>query len=306
MGTPGFAVHTLKVLAENNYNIVGVITSPDKPAGRGRKIRESDVKQYAGSLDLNILQPANLKDPAFLKELEALKADLQIVVAFRMLPKAVWSMPKYGTFNLHASLLPKYRGAAPINWAVINGETRTGVTTFFLDEKIDTGEIILQEDVEIKEDYNAGDLHDILMVKGADLVLKTIKMIEADKVITQPQSSAEISPAPKLNKENTRISWNDPALHIYNMIRGLSPFPAAWSLLRNDGTDTEIKIYKTRFTVSEHRLPAGKIITGPKEFKVAVKGGFISILELKLAGKRKMDAVSFINGFRFLEDAMLH
>ena len=306
MGTPGFAVHTLKTLVENHYNIVGVITSPDKPAGRGRKIRESEVKQYAKSEDLNILQPTNLKDPVFLKELEDLKADLQIVVAFRMLPKAVWNMPEKGTFNLHASLLPKYRGAAPINWAVINGETKSGVTTFFLDEKIDTGEIILQEEVEIKEDFSAGDLHDILMVKGADLVLKTVKMIEVDKVVTHPQRSDEVSPAPKLNKENTRIRWNDPAIHIYNMVRGLSPFPSAWTLLRNNGTDTEMKIYKTRFAASDHRLPAGKILTGPKELKVAVKGGFINILELKVAGKRKLDAVSFINGFRFSEDAMLH
>ncbi|RUA12465.1 MAG: methionyl-tRNA formyltransferase [Flavobacteriia bacterium] len=306
MGTPGFAVATLKELLENGYKIVGVITSPDKPAGRGRKIRESEVKQYAKSAGLNILQPTNLKDPQFIKELEALKANLQIVVAFRMLPKAVWNMPEYGTFNLHASLLPKYRGAAPINWALINGENKSGVTTFFLDEKIDTGAIILQQEVEIKEDYNAGDLHDILMEEGAELVLKTVKLIEEDKVITQPQEKAEVSPAPKLFKENCKINWNNQAQDIYNFIRGLSPFPAAWSFLTNKGEDIEIKIYKTEYRLSDHQLAVGKIIAQQKELKVAVKDGFIKILELKAAGKRKMDSLSFLNGYKLSEDAMMH
>ncbi len=306
MGTPGFAVVTLKKLVESGYNIVGVITSPDKPAGRGRKIKESEVKQYAKSEGLNILQPVNLKDPQFLKELQALKANLQIVVAFRMLPKAVWNMPEYGTFNLHASLLPKYRGAAPINWAVINGESKSGITTFFLDEKIDTGEIILQEEVEIKEEYNAGDLHDILMEKGAGLVLKTVKLIEEDKLSTHPQDKALVSPAPKLFKDNCKINWNDDMLHIHNFIRGLSPFPAAWSLLTNNGEETEIKIYKTEYELSDHQYPLGKIIARPKELKAAVRGGYIKILELKVAGKRKMDSVSFLNGYRFSEDAKLH
>ncbi len=306
MGTPGFAVQTLRLLVENNYTIVGVITAPDKPAGRGRKLRQSEVKKYALSKGLSVLQPTNLKSPEFLEKLKILQANLQIVVAFRMLPKVVWNMPELGTFNLHASLLPKYRGAAPINWAIINGETETGVTTFFLDEKIDTGEIILQKKVAIKRDDTAGDLHDRLMIAGAQLVINTVELIERGNMVTKPQMNTKVSPAPKLNRENCKIDWSNSAEHIYNKVRGLSPFPLSWSYLMNNGTDIEVQFYRTEILNEEHQLKPGTIVPGKKELKVAVAGKFIKIIELKMSGKRKMDVISFLNGFRFASDAMLH
>ena len=300
MGTPDFAVATLKTLVEANYTIVAVITAPDKPAGRGQKLNESAVKHYAVSQNLTVLQPTNLKNEAFLNALRTLKANLQIVVAFRMLPKVVWQMPEYGTFNLHASLLPNYRGAAPINWALINGETKTGVSTFFIDEKIDTGDMIFQESIAIDPDENAGSLHDKLMEFGSKLVLKTIKSIQNDTVKTIPQlETPHIKTAYKLDKDNCKIDWNAPLGAIYNLIRGLSPYPAAWCTLQN-GTDTlDIKIYRAEKEIVSHSNPVGTIISTKKDLKVAVSNGYIIIEEIKLPGKRAMDVKSLLNGYTF-------
>ncbi|NJX15666.1 methionyl-tRNA formyltransferase [Tamlana crocina] len=306
MGTPDFAVATLKTLVENHYNIVGVITAPDKPAGRGRKLNESAVKKYALQQDLNILQPTNLKSEDFLSELKALNANLQIVVAFRMLPKVVWQMPEFGTFNLHASLLPNYRGAAPINWAIINGETKTGVSTFFIDEKIDTGDMILQEEINIDPNENAGSLHDKLMDIGSQLVLKTVSLIEKGNVETVPQKETDdIKTAYKLNKDNCKINWQQPVDAIYNHIRGLSPYPAAWCIMQNKHEDYDIKIYNAEKENASHNLEIGTIVRSKKELKVAVSNGYIIIKDLKLPGKRKMDVKSFLNGFNFKENAKM-
>ncbi|MCB4808567.1 methionyl-tRNA formyltransferase [Tamlana sp. 62-3] len=306
MGTPDFAVATLKTLVENNYNIVGVITAPDKPAGRGRKLNESAVKQYAKSQDLNILQPTNLKSDNFIETLKALNANLQIVVAFRMLPKVVWQMPEYGTFNLHASLLPNYRGAAPINWAIINGETKTGVSTFFIDEKIDTGDMILQEEINIEPTENAGSLHDKLMLTGSELVLKTVASIEKGPVKTQKQKeNVDIKTAYKLNRDNCKINWNDSMDNIYNKVRGLSPYPAAWSELINGEDVLDVKIYAVEKVQEDHNYNLGAVITSKKELKVAVKNGFIIIDTIKLPGKRLMDIKSLLNGYTFKTDAKM-
>ena len=306
MGTPDFAVATLKTLVDNGYNIVGVITAPDKPAGRGRKINESAVKVYAKANGLNILQPTNLKREEFIEELAALKANLQIVVAFRMLPKVVWQMPELGTFNLHASLLPDYRGAAPINWAIINGERLSGVSTFFIDEKIDTGDMIMQEDVPVEQTDNAGDLHDKLMAIGSELVLKTVKQIEKGDVKTTPQKHSDtIKEAPKLNRDNCKIQWSDSATAIYNKIRGLNPYPAAWSLLQNGDEELEVKIYGASIQIEDHDLEVGRIVSTKKTLQVAVKNGYILISEIKLPGKRKMDSQSLLNGYQFLPEAKM-
>jgi len=306
MGTPDFAVATLKALVENNYHIVGVITAPDKPAGRGRKLQESTVKQYAQSQNLKILQPTNLKDPQFLEELKSLKTNLQIVVAFRMLPEVVWQMPEYGTFNLHASLLPDYRGAAPINWAIMNGESKTGVSTFFIDEKIDTGEMILQEEIAIEPDETAGSLHDKLMNLGSQLVLKTVALIERNTIKTTKQpEKVNNKTANKLNKDNCRIDWNDSITNIYNKIRGLSPYPAAWTKLINNNDALNVKIYKAGKEFYKHHYKNGHILSNKKEVKVAVKDGFIIIEEMKLPGKRNMDTKSLLNGYHFEEDAKM-
>ncbi|WP_338356229.1 methionyl-tRNA formyltransferase [Yeosuana marina] len=300
MGTPDFAVETLKTLVEAHYNIVGVITAPDRPAGRGRKLNESAVKTYAATQNLNILQPTNLKDDAFLNALKALDSNLQIVVAFRMLPKVVWSLPEYGTFNLHASLLPNYRGAAPINWAIINGETKTGISTFFIDDKIDTGEMILQESIKIDSEDTAGSLHDKLMSLGSELVLKTVELIKQDSVKTTPQvDSEDIKTAYKLNKDNCKIDWNDSLTNIHNKIRGLSPYPGAWCYLMNIEDPVAIKIYKSDIEVCEHSFEIGSVISSKKEVKVATKNGFIIIKELQLPGKRSMDIKSLLNGYQF-------
>lgn len=306
MGTPDFAVTILDALVKHNYNIVGVITAPDKPAGRGRKLNQSAVKKYALEHNLNILQPTNLKSDVFLDELKALKANLQIIVAFRMLPKVVWQMPELGTFNLHASLLPQYRGAAPINWAIINGETQTGVSTFFIDEKIDTGEMIFQETIDIESDENAGSLHDRLMHTGSDLVIKTVKAIEAGEVTTIPQQDFEgIKTAYKLNRDNCKIDFTKDIDTIYNLIRGLDPYPAAYCELVNGEDCIETKIHKTEKLIEAHDYENGQLIFTKKELKVAVTGGYINILELKLSGKRKMKAVDLINGFKFEKNAKL-
>ena len=306
MGTPDFAVTVLKKLVTCEYNIVGVITAPDKPAGRGRKLNESAVKKYANAVGLNVLQPANLKSEEFIQDLSNLKANLQVVVAFRMLPKIVWQMPEYGTFNLHASLLPNYRGAAPINWAIINGEEKTGVSTFFIDEKIDTGEMILQKAHHIAPTDTAGDLHDDLMYLGSDLVVETIELIKKGNVKTTPQIEITgIKTANKLNKDNCRIDWNMPIDHIYNLIRGLSPYPAAWSLLINNGEELNVKIYRVEKELVEHTNAIGSIIAAKKELKVAVREGYLRIKEIKLPGKKKMDAISLQNGYKFMSDAKM-
>jgi methionyl-tRNA formyltransferase len=305
MGTPDFAVTILKHLVNNHYNIVGVITAPDKPSGRGRKLNQSAVKKYALSENLTILQPKNLKDISFQKELQNLQADLQIVVAFRMLPKTVWQMPKLGTFNLHASLLPEYRGAAPIHWAIINGETKTGVTTFFIDDKIDTGAIILQEETTISNIDTVGSLHDKLMLLGASLVAKTVDLISKGDIITIKQPNLEEKSAPKLNAENTKIDWSSSLINIYNMIRGLNPFPTAWTTIKNNDDKIYTKIYAIDTLAEPHNFEIGKIIANKKQLKVAVKDGFIIIKEIKLAGKKKMDAISLLNGFTFSDNAKM-
>ncbi|WP_431135356.1 methionyl-tRNA formyltransferase [Psychroserpens mesophilus] len=306
MGTPDFAVATLKTLVEAKYNIVGVITAPDKPAGRGRKLNESAVKTYAQSEGLPIIQPTNLKATSFLEELRALNANLQIIVAFRMLPEVVWSMPKYGTFNLHASLLPDYRGAAPIHWVIINGETKTGVTTFFIDEKIDTGAMILQAEIPIETNETVGTLHDKLMTIGSELVLKTVELIEKGAVKTTIQPKTEdLKTAYKLHKDNCKIDWNLPIDAVYNKIRGLNPFPGAWCNLKNGNETLPVKIFKVDKTVEKHDLDIGALISDKNELKVAVTDGFINIKEIQLPGKRKMDVKSLLNGYHFEENAKL-
>jgi methionyl-tRNA formyltransferase len=307
MGTPDFAVATLKALVENHYNVVGVITAPDRPAGRGQKLKASAVKEFALEHQLKVLQPTNLKAESFINELKALNANLQIIVAFRMLPKVVWQMPEYGTFNLHASLLPQYRGAAPIHWAIINGETKTGVTTFFIDEKIDTGAVIMHKETSIDNDTTVGELHDDLMAIGSDLVIDTVKQIETDSVVTTIQPKTEdLKTAYKLNRDNCKIDWSQSLETIYNKIRGLNPFPAAWCYLDND-TDKplNVKIYGVEKLEADHNDKEGHLISSKDEVKVACKGGYIILKELQLPGKRKMDVKSLLNGFQFSESAKL-
>ena len=305
MGTPEFAVTILDGLLQHHYTIAGVITAPDRPAGRGQKIHESAVKVFSKSKGLTVLQPTNLKDDSFLSDLKALNANLQIVVAFRMLPKAVWQMPALGTFNLHASLLPDYRGAAPINWAIINGEKETGVTTFFIDEKIDTGAVILQSKIDINPTENAGELHDKLMHLGSDVVLETIQTIEKGSLETTIQPLKETKTAYKLNKDNCKVDWNSTLDSIYNQVRGLHPYPAAWGLLSNGEELLNIKLYEVLKHSEPHVFEAGQLIISKKDIKVAVKGGFIELINFKFPGKRQMDAVSFLNGFTFHENARM-
>lgn len=304
MGTPEFAATALARLIEENYNVVGVITAPDRPAGRGRKLQQSDVKKYAITHNLKVLQPTNLKNEAFLETLKAINANLQIVVAFRMLPRAVWSMPEYGTFNLHASLLPDYRGAAPINWALINGETETGVTTFFIDDKIDTGEIILQEKIDIEKDDNAGTLHEKLMNLGAHLVLKTVYAIERATVKTKKQTSdKKLKEAYKIHKDTCKIDWTQSLATIHNHIRGLSPYPTAWTTLVNGPEEIFVKIYKSSVEKINHKLENGTVICTKKELKVAAKNGYIKLLEIQLPGKRKMKIQDVLNGLQIKNNA---
>jgi methionyl-tRNA formyltransferase len=304
MGTPEFAVGILDSILENNYQVFGVITAPDKPAGRGQKIKYSAVKEYALEKNLNLLQPTNLKDEGFLAELKALHANLQVVVAFRMLPKVVWEMPALGTFNLHASLLPNYRGAAPINWAIINGETKTGVTTFFIDDKIDTGAMILSDELAIAEDENAGQLHDRLMVLGSQTVVKTLKLIETGNVVTKIQKeSDDIKTAYKLNKENCKIDWSKSGAEIHNLIRGLSPYPVAWCDFKDENQDWAVKIYEAHFIPEAHHLTIGKLIVGKKEIKIAVVNGYLKIDSIQFPGKKKMATSELLNGIGFSEKA---
>ncbi len=307
MGTPDFAVATLKALIDNKFNVVGVITAPDRPSGRGRKLNQSAVKKYALEQQLTVLQPTNLKNESFIDELKSLHANLQIVVAFRMLPKVVWQLPTLGTFNLHASLLPNYRGAAPIHWAVINGETKSGVTTFFIDEKIDTGEIILQEETTIDESDTTGDLHDKLMNIGSQLVVKTVELIQKGKVKTIVQSITKDTnlKAPKIFKETCKIDWQLPLDAIYNKIRGLNPYPGSWSVLNNNGVAFEVKIYKVRKVKENHHNTIGEITCTKNELKVAVENGYIFIDEIQLPNKRKMKVKDLLNGYTFHRNAFL-
>lgn len=306
MGTPEFAVSSLKILIDNNYNIKAVVTAPDKPAGRGKKIRFSDVKSFALEHNLKILQPTNLKSDSFLEELENLNADLFIVVAFRMLPKEVWKMPKLGTFNLHASLLPDYRGAAPINHAIINGDKITGVTSFFINEEIDKGEIILSKETKISDIDNAGSLHDKLMIIGADLVLETVKLIEKGNVSIKAQNlfeNVQQRPAPKIFKDDCKINWNRPVENIHNLIRGLSPYPAAWTCL-NDKTNTSIKIFESEFIKEDHTDQYGKIITDNKNYiKVSATDGYVSLKEVQIQGKKRMKVKDLLNGYKLEENS---
>ena len=304
MGTPEFAVGILDSIIKNNFEVVGVITAVDKPAGRGQKIKYSAVKEFALANNLKLLQPDNLKSDDFLSELKALNANLQIVVAFRMLPKLVWEIPKFGTFNLHASLLPNYRGAAPINWAIINGEKKTGVTTFFIDDKIDTGEMILSEEINISEDENAGNLHDRLMILGSETVLKTLQTIELGDVKTIVQKdNINIQTAYKLNKENCKIDWTKSANEIHNLIRGLSPYPSAWCIFKDNKNEWNVKIYESKITSELHDFEIGKIITSKKEIKIAVQDGFVHVLSLQFPGKKKMTTLELLNGITFSENA---
>ncbi len=299
MGTPDFATESLRALLNAGANIVGVITAPDKPAGRGRKLTPSSVKKFALEKNLKILQPEKLKAPAFLEELKALKADLQVVVAFRMLPEAVWNMPPKGTFNLHASLLPEYRGAAPINWAVINGETKTGVTTFFLEQEIDTGDIIFQEEIEIAENDNAGTVHDKLMKKGAHLVVKTVDAIARNNVNPIPQPDREHKPAPKIFKDDCRIDWTAESHKVHNLIRGLSPYPAAWTELVNpDGQSVSVKIFETEKKGSEELKPGEIYCDNKTTILAGTANGDLKIHELQMAGKKRMTTEDFLRGHK--------
>lgn len=304
MGTPEFAVGILDTIIKNHYEVVGVITAADKPAGRGQKLKYSAVKEYALDNNLKLLQPTNLKDETFLAELQSLNANLQVVVAFRMLPEVVWRMPKLGTFNLHASLLPNYRGAAPINWAIINGESKTGVTTFFIDDKIDTGAMILSKETMIGSEESAGELHDRLMTIGSEAVIATLALIENGTVTTTIQvDNADIKTAYKLNKDNCKVDWHKSAAEIHNLIRGLSPYPAAWCFFKDNGEEWNVKLYEAKVISESHALPVGQLITTKKEMKVVVKDGFIQILSLQLPGKKKMAAHELLNGVSFSERA---
>lgn len=306
MGTPEFAVESLKRLVEGGYQVVAVVTMPDKPMGRhGSVLQGSPVKEYAVSQGLKVLQPVNLKDEAFVEELRALKADLQIVVAFRMLPEVVWNMPPWGTFNLHASLLPQYRGAAPINWAVMNGDTETGITTFFLKHEIDTGDIIQQVRVPIADTDNVEIVNDKLMKLGGDLVLETVDRILDGTVKSVPQADVlpetELRPAPKIFKETCRIDWNKGVKKVYDFVRGLSPYPAAWTeICLPDGTKQVLKIFETEKIFTQHGLQVGTIDTDRKTyFRIAVEDGFVNLLSIQIAGKKRMTISDFLRGYRY-------
>lgn len=312
MGTPEFAVASLDSLVKNNFNVVGVVTAPDRPAGRGQQLHQSAVKEYALKNNLKLLQPEKLKDENFLAELKELKADLQFVVAFRMLPEVVWNMPEHGTYNLHASLLPKYRGAAPINWAIINGEKESGVTTFKLKHEIDTGNILFSEKVKISESMTAGELHDILMIEGASLIIRTVNEIQKSKEEGRPipfasQDDKLACHAPKLFKDTCKISWNKPVIEIYNLIRGLSPYPTAFTEINmNEKTTLNLKIFQAAYEYCDHNLANGSVLTDGKNFlKVACAEGFIDVKDLQLQGKKRMSVPDFLRGFKIAEGTML-
>ncbi|MCP4439942.1 MAG: methionyl-tRNA formyltransferase [Aureispira sp.] len=295
LGTPDFAVSSLDILVKNGYNVVAVITATDKWGGRGnKKLLESDVKKYAVANGIKVLQPPKLRNPEFLEELRSLKADLQVVVAFRMLPKAVWDMPRLGTMNLHGSLLPQYRGAAPINWAVINGEKETGVTTFFLKQAIDTGDLLLQAKTEIGEEETTGELYDRLKVIGADLVLKSVQTIELGEYTPQPQDNSLVSHAPKVFHDGCQVDFEQATQTVHNFVRGMSPYPTAWTLI--DGQ--KLKIFKTKRRVEDHQHPAGSIHTDNKKYlHIATTDGYVELLDVQLTKRKRMDVKSFLNGY---------
>lgn len=307
LGTPDFAVESLRRLCDENFNIVGVVTMPDKPAGRGHKMLQSPVKKFALERNLRLLQPVNLKDEEFVNELRSLNADLFIVIAFRMLPQIVWQMPPLGTFNLHASLLPRYRGAAPINWAIINGDNETGVTTFFLKHEIDTGDIIQQERIDILPEDNLGTVHDKLMMLGADLTLDTVRHIIADNLKPVPQDSLlngeQPTPAPKIFKETCRIDWSRSAREIHNLIRGLSPYPAAWTTLVDGDSSTTLKIFISQVLPADG-LTAGSVTTEGNRLCVSTGEGCLEILSLQPQGKKPMGAADFLRGARLSNPMM--
>ena len=305
MGTPDFATQSLKQLVDNDYKVVGVVTAPDRPAGRGQKIQYSSVKKYALEKNLKLLQPEKLKEPHFTEDLKNLKADVFVVVAFRMLPEIVWSIPTKGTFNLHASLLPNYRGAAPINWAVINGDSESGVTTFFIEKDIDTGNIIFQEKINISENDSAGDLHDKLMALGSQLVSKTIDAIENGMAPNQPQSDSKATHAPKIFKADCKIDWRNKVTNIHNKIRGLSPYPTAWTSI--DGSkNNSIKLFKSSVEKIKHDESPGTIFSDSSSLKIAAIDGFIHIQELQLSGKKRMKTEDFLRGYAFPKDTILY
>lgn len=313
MGTPAFAVPSLEILLKNGYEVVAVVTATDKPGGRGGKqLLESEVKKYAVAKGIPVLQPTNLKAPAFVETLRSYRADLQIVVAFRMLPEVVWDMPSIGTFNLHGSLLPKFRGAAPINWAVINGEKETGATTFFIRHEIDTGDMLFQEKMPIGENETAGEVHDRMMLLGANLVLKTVKAIEQGGYVLQKQDETLVSKAPKIFHETCEINFRQSTETVHNFVRGLSPYPGAWLVwnmprglngqephLREDFIGEEVKVFRTEKELAPHSHSPGLILTdGKKDLKIATEDGFLRVLELQAPGRKRMDSASFLNGLR--------
>ena len=302
MGTPDFALHILDTIVQSGYNVVGVVSVPDKPAGRGQKMHESAVTKYAKKNAMNLMQPAKLKSKAFLEQLENLEIDIAVVVAFRMLPKEVWRIPKLGTFNLHASLLPQYRGAAPINWAIMNGETKSGVTTFLIDEKIDTGNILLHTTVDILPEENAGELHDKLMHAGALLVIETIDGLKNQtlKAITQDETK-DLKAAPKIFKEDCRIDWSNSLQEIHNFIRGLSPYPAAWTLISTENDTKMLKIYATKFEYQTHVYAPKSVFKEQQKLGVAHSEGIIWLEEVQLEGKRRMKSIDFLNGYSLVE-----
>jgi methionyl-tRNA formyltransferase len=300
MGTPGFAAGVLKPLTEKGYHIIGAVTVPDKPAGRGQQIQCSAVKQLAVEKGIPVLQPEKLRDEIFLQQLRRWNADVFVVVAFRMLPEVVWRMPAHGTFNLHASLLPQYRGAAPINWAIINGETETGVTTFFLDHEIDTGRLIFSEKTAIGQEENAGRLHDRLMEMGAEVVCKTLDAIADGSIQTTPQPHMDnLQPAPKIYKETCRINWHKNALDIHNLVRGLSPYPAAFTEMNTKNGDLLLKIFSATPEIASHNLQPGAIDSDRKSYlKVACRDGFLYIQDIQLQGKKRLGVKDFLAGFK--------
>ena len=306
-GTPDFAVASLSAIHESKeHTIVGVVTSVDKPAGRGKKLRSSAVKNYATENELYLLQPENLKSNEFISQLQNLNADIFVVVAFRMMPKSVWSLPKHGTFNLHASLLPQYRGAAPINWAIINNEKETGVTTFLIDEKIDTGNVLLNEKIKIEKEDNAGSLHDKLMILGKELVVKTLNSVEkgAVKPIEQNVKNLDLKTAPKLNKENTRINWNKGAREINSLIKGLSPYPSAWCQLKLNDRLFNFKIFRAEIG-EDLKLNPGEVLMGKNELTVGTSSGTLKLIDVQLEGKRRTAIADFVNGHKQFNQILL-
>ncbi len=307
MGTAQFAIPCIDNIKKNNFNLIAVVTSPDKPAGRGLKISESPVKEYAKKNQLNLLQPVNLKDSNFINQIRRLKPDLIVVVAFRMLPEILWSIPTFGSINVHASLLPNYRGAAPINWAIINGEKQTGVTTFFINDRIDTGDVIGQSKIDINKNENAGELHNSLMRLGADLLIKSIDKIFSSKenISTKQLEVKNLKAAPKLNKTNCKINWQDSCINIHNKIRGLSPYPGARSVLDNLNKKIKVIIYKSDYIKEAHNLNSGSIYIEKDKIKIAVVDGYIYPLLIKFEGKKTMDTKSLINGFNFNKECKM-